>query len=98
MPFRRDDRFSHDVGEIRSDGKIPIKTNRLQRRARDEAPAYAEKSTEDSNNKPDHRQVDRADVRIGDWEKHRLLRTAAAEESQQPGGDALEKDGLADDQ
>src|SRR3954471_2517393 len=28
----------------------------------------------------------------------RLLRTTAAEKSQQPGGDALEKDGLADDQ
>ena len=73
MPFSRHDRFSNNVGKIGADGEIPVQAHSPQRRARDETAANSKKSTQDPDHKPYHHQVDRADVRARDWEKHRLF-------------------------
>src|SRR4051812_21847770 len=86
------------MGQIRSDGEIPIEPDRAQSRARDEAPANSEKSAQDADQKSNRSQIDRADMRVGDRKIHCLFRAAPAKESEQPGGYALEENGLADDQ
>ena len=71
MTFRRDDRFADDVREIGADRKIPVQPDRAQRRAGNETPADAEKPAEDSDQKTNDREINRADLRRGDREHHR---------------------------
>ena len=70
MAFRGDDRFADDVREIGADGEIPMHPDRAQRRPGDETPADAEKSAHDPDEKPDHDEINRADVRPRDREMH----------------------------
>ena len=96
MAFHRDDRFANDGAGL-SHGEIPIEPDGSQRGTGDEAAADAEESAENADEKSDYREIERADVGIRDREEHGLFGTAA-EEAQEPGGDAIEQDGLDDDQ
>ena len=71
MTFRRDDRFADDVREIGADREIPMQPDRAQRRTGDETAADAEKTAEDSDQETDDREIDRADLRVGDRKHHR---------------------------
>src|SRR6266446_10998294 len=97
MSLGRHHRFTDDVGQVGPDGEIPVKSHRAQGRAGDKAAAYSEESAENADEKPDDRQIDRADVRAGDGKKHGLFR-APAEKTQQKGRQGFEHDGLADDE
>src|ERR1043165_9491910 len=96
MPFRGHDRFANDVSEVSADRETPIQDHRAERRSCDETPADSKKSAKNPNQKPDHHQIDRADIRVRDREEHGLL--GATQEPQQPGRHAFEQHRLADDQ
>ena len=71
MTFRRNDRFADDVREIGADSKIPVQSDRAQRRPGNETAADAEKTAEDSDQKTNDREINRADLRVGDRKHHR---------------------------
>ena len=70
MPFRRHHRFANDVGEVGADREIPIQSDGAQGRPGNKTAADAEESTENPDHKSDNREIDRADVRAGNWKKH----------------------------
>ena len=81
--------------QIGADCKIPIQTDQTEGGAGNEAPAHSEKSAHNADQEPDDNQIDRADVRAGNWEKHGLS-GATANETQQERGHILKNDSLAD--
>ena len=78
MAFGRDHRFADNVGEIGPDGEIPIQTDRAKSRTGNETPAHPEESAENPDEKANDREIDRADVRSGDWKKHIIPSDRAA--------------------
>ena len=79
MPFCCDHRLADDVRQIGADGEVPVKTYRAQRRARDKTAAHSKEAAEDADEKADDYEIDRTDVRSGNWKKHGLFRAAANE-------------------
>ena len=75
--------------------KIPIQTDQAQGGARNETPAHSEKSAHNADYEPNDDQIDRADVRAGNWEKHGLS-GATANKTQQERGYILKNDSLAE--
>ncbi len=81
--------------QIGANCKIPIQTDQAQGGPGNEAPAHSEKSAHNADHEPDDDQIDRADVRAGNWEKHGLSGTTA-NETQQARGHILKNNSLAD--
>ena len=99
MTFCRHDRFADDVREIRADSKIPVQSNRAQRRPGNETPANSEKTAEDSNQKTNDREINRADLRVGDRKHHRNhSERPPCNRRIKPVVTHFEQDGLADDE
>src|SRR5947207_11986003 len=97
MPLCCYDGFSDDMGQIRSDGEIPIKTHSTKRRTRDKTSAYTEESAQGSDQKPHHDEVDWTNVRLRDWKYHVLFR-AAVKQTKQRCGQSFQQNRLADDE
>jgi len=89
------DRFPDDVGQISPDRIIPIQSDNTQRWTGYKASADAKEPPENPDDKPDYAEIDRADMRAGDWKKH-ILFLAAANQPQQKRSHILKNDGLAD--
>src|SRR4030095_9876387 len=96
MFSRCDDRLANDVRQVRSNRVVPIDSHQAQRRPCNETSAYAKKAAQNSNHKADNGQVQRIDVRIGDWKKHDLPPTAR-QEPEQNRGYRIENNGLTSD-
>src|SRR5205085_6349945 len=84
-----------DVGQVGANREVPVQTDYAQRRAGDETTADPKKTAQNTDDKPDDDQINRADVRAGDGKKHILFR-AVTDQPQQKRGHILEDDGLAD--
>src|SRR5215468_10422349 len=93
MFSRRNDRLANNVGQVRSDSVIPIHSHQAQRRTCNETSAYSKKAAQNSNNKADYGQIERIDVRVGDWKKHDSSPTAS-QESEQHRGYRIQNNGL----
>ena len=93
----RYNRLADDVRQVRANRVIPIHSHQAQRRAGDETSADAKKSTQDANDKADNHEIDRVDVRVGDWKKHELF-PAASEEAKQKSRHRVQDNGLAGDE
>jgi hypothetical protein len=70
------------VREIGADCEIPIQADEAQGGTCDETSSNPKKSAEDPDEKPYNDQVDRADVRSGNWKKHGLFGAAPNEAEQ----------------
>ena len=55
------------------------------------------KSAQDTNDKADNHEINRVDVRVGDWKKHELF-PAASEEAKQKRRHRVQDNGLAGDE
>src|SRR5438093_7507899 len=97
MLFRRYDRLANDVRQVRSNRVIPVHSHQAQRGAGYETPAHAKEPTQNSNDKADNDQINRVDVRVGDWKKHELSR-AAAQEAKQKRRHTIQENGLPNDE
>src|SRR5437868_8265226 len=74
MTFRGHDGFTDDVREIGANGEIPIEPDGAQSRPGNEAAAHAEKTAENSDDESGRGEINRADVRAGNWEMHHSVR------------------------
>src|SRR5881296_1464624 len=97
MLFRRYDRFADDVRQVRSNRVIPVHSHQAQRGASYETSADAKEPTENSNDKADNRQINRVDVRVGDWKKHELF-PASPQEAKQERRHRIQDNGLTGDE
>src|SRR5437762_12158246 len=97
MPFRCHHRFAHDMREIGADCEIPIQTDSTQGWSGNETSTDSKESAEDADNKADDHEINRADMGVGNWEKHGLFRTPA-KKPQQKRGYILKHNGLTNDE
>src|SRR6187200_417468 len=78
-----DDRLADNVRQVGSDRVVPIHSHQSQRWTCNETSTYAKKAAENPDYKPNNNQINRIDVRVGDWEKHELSPTAPHEPEQE---------------
>jgi hypothetical protein len=81
------------VRKIGTDRKIPIQTNQAQSGTGDKTAAHSEKSAEDPNKEAYDDQIDRTDVRPGNWKEHGLF-GATTKEADQKRGKTFENNSL----
>src|SRR5262245_51738062 len=61
--------------QIGADCEIPVQPGEAQDRPCDETPADSEEAAKNTDKKSGRRQVDRADVRSGNWKNHGFTRS-----------------------
>ena len=62
MTLRRHHRFADDVGQISPDGEVPVNPDEAQGWSGDKTSANAKEPAEDTNQKSDHDEINRANV------------------------------------
>ena len=97
MLLCRYNRLADDVRKVRADGVIPIHSHQAECGTSNETSADTKEPTQNSNDKADNSQINRVDVRVGNWEKHRLFQ-AAAQKAKQERRHTIQKNGLPDDE
>src|SRR6266480_6995796 len=83
--------------EVSSNRVIPIYSHQAQCGSGDETSADTKEPAQNSNNKSHNSQINRVDVRIGDWKKHELF-PASSQEAKQQRRHTIQKDGLPYDE
>src|ERR1041385_9054950 len=87
------DRLADNVCQFSSNCVIPIHSHQAQGRTGNETSADTKKPAQNSYEKADNGQIDRADLRVGNWKKH-TLSPPAAQKAEQKRRDRVQNDGL----
>ncbi len=82
--------------QVRSNRVIPIHSHQAQGWAGNETSTDPKEPAQNSNDKADNDQINRVDVRVGDWKKHGLF-PAAPQDAKQKRCHRVQNDGLAGD-
>src|SRR5881227_4328016 len=83
--------------EVSSNRVIPIYSHQAQCGSGDETSADTKEPAQNSNNKSDNSQINRVDVRVGDWKKHELF-PASPQEAKQERRHRIQDNGLTGDE
>src|SRR5438128_5167511 len=97
MLLRRDARLATAVTQVRPNRIIPLPSPQAQCVASNQTYADTKEPTQNSNDKADNRQINRVDVRVGDWKKHELF-PASPQEAKQERRHRIQDNGLTGDE